>query len=156
MNPKWLSSVFTSFFFVIQDLFKILTNDKAIRYAFRVPLDFRYSKMVGGKLTTIIQKNHKIPTLIKTFRISRLYIKYCRLLKQLTLSTDGWGVGGETFVQITSEEPSLRQEPHKKLSTSTHRKLTKFTNVQLCPNLKHALWFDNTKKASFGIRLKNK
>ncbi len=78
-RPEWLSRVFT---LVIQDLFKILTNYKAIRYAFWVPLDFRYSKKENKNIDDNDTKSQNAH-FDKTFIISRSYIKYCRLMKQL-------------------------------------------------------------------------
>lgn len=48
--------------FIIQDLLKILTNYKAIRYAFWVPLEFRYLKKNSDDKNN---KPHKIATLIR-------------------------------------------------------------------------------------------
>lgn len=59
INPNGSAEIIT---FIIQDLLKILTNYKAIRSAFWVPVDFKYlKKNIDDKNT----KNHKIATLIK-------------------------------------------------------------------------------------------
>ena len=140
--------------FVIQDLFKILTKYKAIRCAFWVPLDLRYSKeeqKQNKKSWRQWYKNHKMPTLIKHLEFHGCISNTAGVWNSWASAQTGGGGGKcckhKTFVQITAERHCSETDPYKKTININTSKLTKFTNVQVClPELKHALWFDNTKK----------
>lgn len=71
---------------VIQDLFKILTNYKAIRLRILSAARFQIFKKKNKekkKISTTKIQNHKMPHFDKTFIISRSYIKYCRLYETI-------------------------------------------------------------------------
>lgn len=119
-----------------------------------------FKKKKKKKLTTMIQ-NHKNGHFDKTFIISRSYIKYCRLIKQL----DCWPIctnGGEKcckhkmFVQITAvvgkkllRDRSLQNYQHQHIETYKIYKCTFF-----CPNWN--MHFGSIIQNPSEIRLKNK
>lgn len=127
----------------IQDLYKVLTNNKAVRYAFWVPVDFKLWKK---KI-----KNHKNNT---TFIFLRACIKYVRTIWFLTHLHQQKFCKHKSSVQIMAYLQRALQNYYQHQHIET---CTKFTNVHFFPLKTCTLvpWY-RQKKTSALIGLKNK